>query len=217
MKREDFYLEIGNIDDDLICEAAAAKGHKNRRKKVQYFIAIAACLCLICGGVIYNMQRNVIYYNVAADSASSKVVIPEGTTVCELNYSELLDYYGLRPLPDTLSGLSRSERSIFYIYENEGEVIFDENRVKYAAATGSQNVTVTLATKESCTPFNENAEKSRIDGVPMVLFYSKTVSGQHMYRAEIEQNKLYICVVSYGLDEKVFVQVLHELIQSQKD
>lgn len=219
MNRESFYLEIGNIDDDLICEAKTARGHKNRRKYMQYFAGIAACLCLMCGGLIYSLQRDVIHYNIATESATAKVFIPEGTTVCDLTYPELCDYYGLEPLPDTLSGLSRSERSVFYIYKNAGEIILDENRLDYASADGGRTVTVTLATKEYDMPFDKTTENSRIDGVSMVLSASETAvgtSGQRMYWAEIEQQNLYVCVVSLGLDEEAFIQVIRELLESQK-
>lgn len=221
MKRESFYLEIGNIDDDLICEAENARGHKNHRNYVYYFAGIAACLCLICGGVLYSMQRDVIHYNTATISmASSKVVIPEGTTVRTLTYAELLDYYGLQAFPDTLSGLYRSERSGFYIYENAGEIIFDENVLQYASADGQQTVTITIATDEYCVVSDKAAEKSRIDGVSMVLAASENAageSGQKLYRAEICRNGVYLRAVSYGMEEDTFIKVVRELIESQKN
>lgn len=219
MNRESFYLEIGNIDEDLICEAQNAKGHKNRPKYSYYFAGIAACLCLICGSVFYSLQREVIHYNKANMMASTKVVIPEGTTMRNLTYSELFDYYGLKAFPDTLSGLHRSERTTFNIYENAGEIIFDENSLQYVSGDGQQTVTITIATDEYCMVSDKTAEKSRIDGVSMVLAVSeKTIgkSGQYMYRAEYCGEDLYVRVVSTGLDEEVFIDVIRELIKSQK-
>lgn len=219
MKRESFYLEIGNIDDDLICEAENARGYKNRRSYVYYFAGIAACLCLICGGMLYSTQRDVIRYNTATISASSKVVIPEGTTMRNLTYAELLDYYGLQEFPDTLSGLCRTGRSVFSVYENAGDIIFDENVLQYASADGQQTVTVTIATDEYCVVSDKSAEKSRIDGMSLVLAVSENAagkSGEYLYRAEIFDEGVYLRVVSYGMDEEEFIKIVRELIKSQK-
>ena len=220
MNRESLYLQIGNIDDDLICEAENAGGHKKRWKYVYYFVGMAACLAMICGGIFYSMNRDVIHYNTATIITSSKVVVPKETTVRNLTYSELIDYYGLQAFPDTLFGLHRLEQSEFFVYENAGKIVFDENVLQYSSVDGQQTIAITIATDEDCEIYDNAAKKSRIDGVSMILSVSENVagkSGQYLYRAETCHQDVYFRVVSYGMDEELFIKIIRELIKSQKD
>ncbi len=164
MNSESFYLEIGNIDDDLILEAA--------------------------------------------------------TTIITLTYQELFDYYELEQFPDMLSNLHRVEVINYFIYQDSESVIYDTNVLQYKSADGEQTLSIVITKEDSnYSAFEEHVKQSRIDGVPLVLAKSEELAEgqkQSVYWAEISNQEVYLRIVSHGMDEASFTNIIRELIKSQK-
>lgn len=218
MNRKSLYLAIGSIDDDLIQEASEARGHRTHKIRFIRLAGMAACLCLICTTMLFGMNRDVVYYNEAPAPLTAKVLVPsdENTKVLTLTYEELFDHYGLEPLPDVLSGLQRSEQSCYFIYQSPENTVYDTNIINYRTADGTQTVSVML-TKDTTddTAQKETAKESRIDGVSLILAAAEN-KGQPVYWAELHDQGVSICVVSTGMDEASFTDLIRELIQHQK-
>ena len=219
MNRESFYLEIGNIDDDLIQEASEAHGHKVRRISFIRLAGIAACLCLICTAALFGMRRDAIYYNEAPAPHTSKVLVPsdENTTVLALTYQELFDYYGLEPFPDVLSGLQRLKQTHYYVYQSPENTVYDTNILNYRSDDGTQTLTIVLSKNESDSVSQQQSmKKSRIDGIPVVLAVSNMTPEQTIYWAEICNEEVYLRIVASGMDKPVFTDLIYQIVQFQK-
>ena len=98
MNRKELYQEIGNIDDDLVQEASSAYGKKYNLLSLCRIAGIAACLCLICSGILSVMRRDVIYFNETAVPIVSKIIVPTGENiqVVPMGCQDILDYYGIK-------------------------------------------------------------------------------------------------------------------------
>lgn len=219
MNSKSFYLEIGNIDDDLIQEASEARGHKVRKINFVRLASMAACLCLICTAMLFGMHRDVIYYNEAPAPLTSKVLVPsdENTTVLKLTYQELFSYYGLEPFPDVLSGLRRLEQTYYFVYQSSENTIYDTNILNYRSDDGKQTLSIVLSKDELGDTIEEgDVKKSKIDGVSLVLAVSEKPtedSSQSIYWAKIHNQGVFLRVVSSGMDETAFTNLIRELIQ----
>lgn len=219
MNSKSFYLEIGNIDDDLIQEASEARGHKVRKINFVRLASMAACLCLICTAMLFGMHRDVIYYNEAPAPLTSKVLVPsdENTTVLKLTYQELFSYYGLEPFPDVLSGLRRLEQTYYFVYQSSENTIYDTNILNYRSDDGKQTLSIVLSKDELDDTIEEgDVKKSKIDGVSLVLAVSEKPtedSSQSIYWAKIHNQGVFLRVVSSGMDETAFTNLIRELIQ----
>ena len=218
MNGKSFYLEIGNIDDDLIQEASEARGHKVRKINFVRLASMAACLCLICTAMLFGMHRDVIYYNEAPAPLTSKVLVPsdENTTVLTLTYQELFAYYGLEPFPDVLSGLQRVEQKQFFLYQSPENEIYDTNILNYRSDDGMQTLSIVITKGESDDVIpKKDVRKSKVDGVSLVLAVSENTA-QPIYWAEIYYDSISIRIVSSGMDESAFTNLIREVIQCQK-
>lgn len=222
MNRKSFYLEIGNIDDDLIQEASESHGHRFRKITFARVAGMAACLCLICTAMFLGIHKDVIYYNEAPAPITSKVLVPsdENTTVLKLTYQELFAYYELEPFPDVLSGLQRLEQTYYFVYQSSENTIYDTNILTYRSDDGKQTLSIVLAKNESDDTIEEgDVKKSKIDGVSLVLAVSEKPmesSAQSIYWAKIYNQGVFLRVVSSGADETAFTNIIRELIQCQK-
>lgn len=222
MNPKSFYLEIGNIDDDLIQEASESRGHSFRKITFARLAGVAACLCLLCAAVFFGMQRDIIYYNEAPSPLASKVLVPsdETTAVLQLTDQELFAYYGLQPFPDVLSGLQRSKQKDYFVYQSSENTIYDTNILTYRSDDGNQTLSVVLSKNGSDDTVEEgNVKKSMIDGVSLVLAVSEKPtesSAQPIYWAKIHKQGVFLRVVSSGMDETAFTNIIRELIQCQK-
>ena len=100
MNREKLYLEIGNIDDDLIEEAANTYGHRRYRSRVIRLIGIAACLCLLCIVVVFSQQREVICFNKGGLPVASKLLNASGedTKLIPIDAQELIRFLPFFPV-----------------------------------------------------------------------------------------------------------------------
>ena len=217
MNRESFYLEIGNIDDDLIQEASTAHGKAKCRIPFARFAGIAACLRLICAALIYGMQKDAVYFNEANAPIASKLLVPadENTRIRTLTYQEVLDYYGLMEFPDCLSDLKALEQSQYYIYRDSQNVVYDTNVLQYRSDDGVKTLSIVIAKEDPCyEDQGTGLKQSRLDGVSLVLAVSNEDVGS-IYWAEMNQG-VNMRIVSYGVDEALFIAIVQEIIQSQK-
>ena len=219
MKRETFYRMIGDIDDDLIQAANEARGQKSRKPMLYRIAGIAACFCLICGGILLGRQKDTVYINEAHGPMIAKVVVPndENTQIISMNYQELLAYYGIEQLPDALGeALTRQEQSFFTLYEDpEGNILFDTNILYYNSPDRSKTLSIVLSrAKESPGMSAEGMKMSDIDGVPMLLKAASNGSGYTAYLAELESNGIFVKMISDGLSEDEFISAIKELLPS---
>lgn len=213
MNGRTLYLEIGNIDDDLIMEANGDRGRKIRKFPVARLAGLAACLCLICAAALFGMNRDVIRYNEAPAPLASKLIVPsdEDTTVFTLTYPELFDHYGLKPFPDTLGGLQRLEQSCYYVYRTAENAVYDTNILNYRSGDGEQTLTVLLSTGEP-EDQEEGLKQSRIDGLSVVLGAAEG-SNQPVYWAKLRNQGVSLRVTASGMDEATFTDLIREVVQ----
>lgn len=212
------YLEIGNIDDELIQEASEVHVYKKRRHNFIYFAGAAACICLMCVAVLFGMNNDIIYFVERDIPAATKVLVPaeENTTVVQLTYQELFEHYGLNQFPDTFSDLHRSEQSYYYIYHSSDNLMYDVNILQYRTIDGEKMLSVMISKdKSSYDAQADNAVKSRISGVPLVLFKSDE-SALPVYGAEMCYKDVYLSIVSYGMEGEEFTNSIRALVKSQK-
>lgn len=217
MKKETFYREIGDIDDDLIQAACNACG-QNRKRSMFYRIAgAAACFCLICGGLFLASERDTIRINIMPTPAVSKVVVPadENTKIIPMTYQELLDYYGMEQLPDTFGELKRTEQSYFVLYQDQnGTVLFDTNILYFSNIDKSKNVSITIAKAEELPGISgKDIKWSEVDGAPMVLAVSSKDADHIVYWAYFKLNNVSVKVVSDGMSREEFIDVIKELLK----
>lgn len=220
MNREEFYREIGNIDDDLIQEANEAHGKRRNRRMLYRVAGIAACLCLICGGILYGLQKDSLYINDMPTPAVSKIIAPadKNTRIVPVTYQELLAYYEMEQLPDVfLDELVRAEQSQFVLYEDqEGGVLFDTNILYYASDDRSKTLSIRLAkAEEPAEVLGEGIRLSEIDGVSILLAASND-RDDTAYWADFKLNGVSVQMIFDGLSEDEFINAGKEFIRLMK-
>ena len=221
MNRKELYQEIGNIDDDLVQEASSAYGKKYNLLSLCRIAGIAACLCLICSGILSVMRRDVIYFNETAVPIVSKIIVPTGENiqVVPMGCQDILDYYGIKKLPDDLGeGLIREEQSYFALYQEcSGDIVYDTNTFYYSSIDSSRTLSVTLA-KAGKSPNNshKDVKLSTIDNVSILLTVSLNNEKYTAYRAEFEIRDVSVRIISDSLDKDMFINVIKEFIQFLK-
>lgn len=212
MNREAFYKEIGDIDDELIMAAAHASGEKSTKGAVCRIAAIAACFCLICGGFLFLSHRDTIYINEISAPAVSKVVVPadENTEIVSVSYEELMDYYGIKQLPDTIGDdLARSEQSYFVFYKgSNGKILYDTNIFYFNNADRSRNVSVVIAKSEEISDTYDGMVLSEIGDVSVMIAKSNGTA----YWAAFKLSDVSFKVISDGMSEDEFIGMLKEFI-----
>ncbi|MBQ8687829.1 MAG: hypothetical protein IJ512_04690 [Ruminococcus sp.] len=219
MNREMLYREIGDIDDDLI-QAANEAHRQNHKTLMLYRIAgIAACFCLICGGILFGLQKDSIYINEIPTPAASKVIVPadENTTIVPVTYHELLAYYGMEQMPDTFGKeLTKTQQSFFVLYQNQaGDILYDTNILYYGSIDQSKTLSITLSKAEDLSNVSqEEMRQSKIDGVSLLLAASSNETGYTAYWAGLRLNGVSVQMISDGLTEDEFINAVTEFIQS---
>ena len=209
MNRKELYQEIGNIDDDLVQEASSAYGKKYNLLSLCRIAGIAACLCLICSGILSVMRRDVIYFNETAVPIVSKIIVPTGENiqVVPMGCQDILDYYGIKKLPDDLGeGLIREEQSYFALYQEcSGDIVYDTNTFYYSSKAG-----------KSPNNSHKDVKLSTIDNVSILLTVSLNNEKYTAYRAEFEIRDVSVRIISDSLDKDMFINVIKEFIQFLK-
>lgn len=221
MKREILYREIGNIDDDLILAANETYVVKNKMSIFYRAAGIAACFCLICTGILYGIQRDTIYINELPSPAVSKVVVPsdENTTTVPMTYEELLAYYGMERMPDSFGEeLTKTPQSFFVLYQDQaGDILYDTNILYYNNIDQSKTVSIVLTkTAKSSKVFPENMKSSEINGISLRLASSSNGSGYTAYWADFQLGDVSVRILSDGLNEDAFIDVVTEFIRIMK-
>lgn len=214
MNQKEFYLEIGNIDDDLIQAANKAYELKHSVRVFHRIAGTAACLCLICGGILFGLQKDTLYINDISMPMASKVIVPadENTKLVPMTYQELLAYYGMEQLPDTLGEeLARAEQSYFVLYQDQsGNVLCDTNILYYNSSDNIKTLSITFSkADELSNTFHGDIKRSKIDGISMIL----ASTDQTAYWASFKLNGISIKITSYGLNEEAFVNIVKEFIR----
>ena len=216
MNSKSFYLEIGNIDDDLILEAGTGKAAVKRGKKILRFAGLAACICLICTALLYTLHRDVIYFNEANIPLTAKIRIPESenVTLLSMTEQELWDYYGLEPFPDKFNDLQAEKQTSYYIYLDGENILYDANTLQYMSGGGERMLFITIAKETLPNSLREeNLGASRIEDVSLLLASS---ADQPVCLAEMEIHGAHLRITSYGMDENVFVDLIREVIRKQR-
>lgn len=217
MNREALYCEIGNIDDDLI--QAANETHGYRMQMIYRIAGIAACFFLICGGILFGLQKDIVHFNEIPAPGVSKAMVPadEDTTTVSMTYQELLAYYGMEQMPDTVGEeLIKTRQTLFAIYQNPaGEIIYDTNILYYTSADGSKKLSVTLAKAGEDAAY-ENGRPSRIDGVPVLLAFFSNGTDSASYWADFQLKDVSVQIISDGMSKDGFIDATTELIRCMK-
>lgn len=219
MNREMLYREIGDIDDDLI--QAANEAHKQNHKTLMLcrIAGIAACFCLICGSILFGLQKDSIYINEIPTPAAAKVIVPadENTTIVPMTYQELLAYYGMEQMPDTFGEeLTKTQQSFFVLYQNQaGDILYDTNILYYSSIDQSKTLSITLSKAEDLSNVSqEEMRQSKIDGVSLLLAASSNETDYTAYWAGLKLNGVSVQMISDGLSEDEFINAITEFIQS---
>lgn len=205
MNREDFYLEIGGIDDDLILMASEVRG-RSRRPMLFRIAGIAACFLLLFSGVLYGLRRDAVYFNELPVPAAPKVIVPDdaGIVTVSVTYPELLAYYGLDRLPDAIGDLTRMDQTHFVLYQDQtGGIVYDTNTLRYASPDSSTTLTVTLAKTEE--PSNSGLRMSKISGVPVLLAVSAMDTDHTAYWVEFRWEDVTVQMTASGMSEEAFL------------
>lgn len=212
MTREELYLELGCIDDDLIQEAAVSF---RRKKSVLYAaIGIAACVCLIVGCLLPQFQKDFIYFNNVSVPTATKIKV-SGDDIISVSMSiqELFSYYGLEQLPDTLGALKSNDLSYYVLHKDSaGNILYDTNFFYYSSSDHLQTASIALTKKNTSQRTFEKAVKySEIDNTPVLLATSST-----FYWAEFRLHDTSIQITTDGLCEEEFLSIVTSLIRHLK-
>lgn len=232
MNREELYRAIGELDDELIQEAAqleeaqdgVQQGHENaaRTEKKRTVIrlwqgiaAAAACICLIGTFLFYqNAGVSRIYWNESQGPVMMKQMVPADSTERRLSLAEVEEYYQMETLSETLGdNLQRADPLFCAIYENAGgTVVYDQNQIWYQNQETGQYVCLTLSRVTKGDPDTQSARISQISGQNVCL--EKTDAGAEIpiYTAKWEQNGTTVLITEGGLDETQFLDVVELLI-----
>lgn len=218
MNREKFYQEIGNIDDDLILAANRAYEPKSQKTMFVRIAGIAACFCLLLGVLLFESQKDTLYFNDISKPMASKIAVhdDENTEIISMTYQELLAYYDIEDLPDVLlENLSRTEQSYFALYQDQaGNILYDANMIYYCNADKSKTLTITFfKTTEAPIVSRKNIKLSKINGVPILLAAFSVNTDYTMYWADFKTNGVSVQLSSDGLNEKEFVNVIKEFLK----
>lgn len=234
MNAKDFYRAIGQIDDDLILDAAVSKKQKTVLSLRLWIAAAAALICLAAGGVWFFRFRGFIIWNTGIVSTLSKEALPTDCTMRTLAKEELVDYYQLSVLPDTIttqsSKNSRSENDLSdtgsgtvilscsilngQIYEDSNHMIISDHAlIRYETDDGSSGITLTLSRISSASPSVSGSDNpSRIHGISVILTKDMPASGLPVFSAVWIQNGTDCVLTSEGMTQDDFLSVLNHFL-----
>ena len=236
MNAKELYQAIGEIDDDLILEAAektqaehtaADTGHTaaNKVRKIKSIsvrlLATAAVFVALAAGMWVYFSKKTIIWNQAVVGIASKTSVPGECTARQLTKEEAAEYYGM-VLQDTLlvnqknASLTLSGQSI-WVYENaEGEIVFDSSMIHYEDSSQIRTVNIALSKAIPLTD-EENAKSlkaSRINGTKVILIVDKQAEG--VLGAQWEQDGTSIRIRAESIEKNELIQIVKELM-AQKE
>lgn len=210
MNAKELYLTIGQIDDDLILDASAE--HGKRQKPIPRFwrIAAAACFCMVLFGGYLRFFGTVVVWNTGVTEYAAKYTIPEGSGVQSLSADVLADYYHIT-LPDTLDDLSKISADAQIYTDTQGSVVYDRNVFRYENADGSKKLNLTLS-RVSSVPKSNEERASRIRGGSVILTEDTSIPGYLLLSAHWEQDGTSVRLSAEGLNQDELITVLKQLI-----
>lgn len=227
MTENELYYAIGNIDDDLIIEAMEYEPTRNKNiRYINKFIAIAACFIMV--GIIINiteedvvnvndMEHIINSYSMPLDDYIESNQYSQNDNVVKIFSEEsMVKYLGINQIPKILSkGVVLSDQNTYRIIENsECQVIHDNFEIIYTDYD-KKFVTINLSKsgKNYGDMFNsiDNLKVSEIKDV----FVTIGKFGETEFGAEFK-NDIYYTINSEGVNEKEFISILENIINSQK-
>lgn len=227
MTENELYYAIGNIDDDLIIEAMEYEPTRNKNiRYINKFIAIAACFIIV--GIIINiteedvvnvndMEHIINSYSMPLDDYIESNEYSQNDNIVKIFSEEsMVKYLGINQIPKILSkGVVLSDQNTYRIIENsEGQVIHDNFEIIYTDYD-KKFVTINLSKsgKNYGDMFNsiDNLKVSEIKDV----FVTIGKFGETEFGAEFK-NDIYYTINSEGVNEKEFISILENIINSQK-
>ena len=210
MNAKELYLTIGQIDDDLILDASAEHGKRQRPVPRFWSIAAAACLCMVLFGGYLRFFGTVVVWNAGVTEYAVKFAIPEDSSAQSLSADALTDYYHI-PLPDTLDDLSGISADARIYTDAQGSVVYDRNVFRYESADGSKKLNLTLS-RVSSIPESSEERPSRIRGISVTLTEDTSVPGCLLLSARWERNGTSVRLSAEGLNQDELITVLKQLI-----
>lgn len=213
MNAEDFYLAMGGIDDDLIMGAHEQPSRK-KMPNIRVWAAAAACICLVCFGMIHSFYGTSVVWNEANGiTALSKLPAPADSVVQVITKEDFEMYFRLDDLPESIGGeLCLSPTSFMLCVDESGNPVYDRNQIWYQNAEKQQSVCITLSRVTQGAQPQQDAKKSRIHGIPVWLTATETGSDTAMFTAQWEKDGTSFFVTETGLDKVSFLSVVEELL-----
>ncbi len=213
MNAKDFYLAVGGIDDDLIMGANEQPSRK-KLSNIRVWAAAAACICLVCFGMIHSFYGTFVVWNEANGiTALSKLPAPADSVVQVITKEDFETYFRLDDLPESIGGeLCLSPTSFILCVDEAGNPVYDRNQIWYQNAEKQQSVCITLSRVTQGAQPQQNAKKSRIHGTPVWLTATETGSDTAVFTAQWEKDGTSFFVTATGLDKVSYLSVMEELL-----
>ena len=213
MNAKDFYLAVGEIDDDLIMGANEQPSRK-KPSNIRVWAVAAACICFVCFGVIHSFYGTSIVWNEANGiTALSKLSAPADSVLQVIAKEDFKKYFRLDDLPESIGGeLCLLPTSFILCVDEAGNPVYDRNQIWYQNVAKQQSVCITLSRVTQGAQLQQDAKKSRIRGTSVWLTATKTGSDTAMFTAQWEKDGTAFFVTATGLDKAFFLSVVEELL-----
>ncbi|MBD5083564.1 MAG: hypothetical protein HDT33_00460 [Clostridiales bacterium] len=213
MNAKDFYLAVGGIDEDLIMGAHEQPSRK-KLSNIRVWAVAAACICLVCFGVIHSFYGTSVVWNEANGiTALSKLSAPADSVLQVIAKEDFKKYFRLDDLPESIGGeLCLTPTSFILCVDEAGNPVYDRNQICYQNVEKHQSVCITLSRVTQGAQPQQDAKKSRIHGTPVWLTAAETDSDTAMFTAQWEKDGTAFFVTAIGLDKVFFLSVVEELL-----
>ena len=213
MNAKDFYLAVGRIDEDLIMGAHEQPSRK-KLSNIRVWAVAAACICLVCFGVIHSFYGTSVVWNEANGiTALSKLSAPADSVLQVIAKEDFKKYFRLDDLPESIGGeLCLTPTSFILCVDEAGNPVYDRNQICYQNVEKHQSVCITLSRVTQGAQPQQDAKKSRIHGTPVWLTAAETDSDTAMFTAQWEKDGTAFFVTAIGLDKVFFLSVVEELL-----
>lgn len=222
MNAKKLYREIGNIDENLIEEAANAHSIKTRTRKAYAWVtAAAACLVVaIVIGATSFLGGDSLHINEMQGIMNADMKYEEPAREQQLTYKEVFQYLGIDELPTTLPGrLHRLDTDTFsLLYDQQESVYNDVFNFEYQNDDYSSLLKVSLSKTnvETGLGFYKGAKESEIAGTKMIIgrFEEQGLDDMFItYAAQFERNGVFYTIVAENVEENDFVNVVKKILE----
>lgn len=215
MTSKELYRAIGNIDDDLIAEAdVTVSKRKNHTVFIKSAAGIAACLCVVLAAVLFFGNKDSIHINIDVEYESAKIMIDDTAVCVPVSYEELIEYFGIADLPDTINDLHKIENDYYAVYKYpDGKAAYDRNIIVYRNSDSTKTVSVILLKENIDYRIRENQQdiiSSKINGTEMIFSKLETAQGKHLW-AKFEVKDVHFIIDTLSLNEEEFIEAVREI------